>query len=319
MGLSCKKFFCRHPNRLPAKVISIGNLTLGGTGKTPAVIAVAQEAKARGLQPCILTRGYRGKVKGPCLVRADKNSVAEYGDEPVLMAAELRDVPVVKCADRYKGGKYALNSLPLTPNSVFILDDGFSHWQLHRDADVLLIDATNPFGNERLFPEGILREPFSSLKRADIIIITKANMAPKDSIDKITSKIREHNPGAPIYNASHKPVGLINSSGEMRELSTLRNKHIYVFSGIANSTYFHATLRASGAVIVDFMNFKDHHSYSQKDLDKIKSAAAGLELITTEKDLVKLKELDMPENLSALKIEFSIDKDFYDTLFDMIK
>lgn len=321
MGLSCKKFFCRHPNKLPAKVISIGNLTLGGTGKTPAVISVAEEAKKRGYNPCILTRGYKGKAKDISFVSKGEGplmSSLEAGDEAYLVAERLKNIPIVKCADRYEGGKYALNSLPLTPNSVFILDDGFQHWQLHRDIDVLLIDATNPFGNERLFPEGILREPLSALKRPDIIVITKADMAPKDAISRITLKIREHNPQVPIYSASHRAVGLINNSGEVRVLDALRNKHIYAFSGIANPAYFQATLRASGATIVDFMNFKDHHTYRQKDLNMIKAAAAGLEIITTEKDLVKLKELDMPKNLSALKIEFTIDKDFYDTLFDII-
>lgn len=329
IGLSCKKRFYGNPKKLPAKVISIGNLTLGGTGKTPAVIAVAQEAKARGLRPCILTRGYKGKVKGPCFVQSteqrskitDKNYCTgiDAGDEPALMADILKDVPIVKCADRYKGGKYALNSKLLTPDSLFILDDGFQHWRLHRDVDVLLIDATNPFGNERLFPEGTLREPFSAMKRAHIIVITKSDMAAEGVITAVTRKIKQHNSEAPIFTAYHKPAGLVTASGDSRSLDTLRDKEIYAFSGIANPAYFHGTLKSAGARIGKSMNFRDHYSYSHKDMDRIKSEAAGLDIITTEKDLVKIRGLDVPENLSALQIGFSIDNDFYDYIFRRIQ
>ncbi len=315
-GLSCKKFYCRNPNRLPVKVISIGNLTLGGTGKTPAVISVAQEAKMRGFNPCILTRGYKGKVKDTCFVsKGDKPllNTQEAGDEAFLMAQILEGVPIVKGKDRYKSGLFALDNL--YSELLFILDDGFQHWKLHRDVDVLLIDATNPFGNEKLFPEGILREPFSAMKRAHIIVITKADMAIQGAITTITRKIKQYNSDAPIFTASHKPAGLISALGEAVELNTLRNKQIYAFSGIANPAYFQSTLRSTGARIVEFMNFRDHHIYSRKDMDKIKSEALGLEIVTTEKDLVKLKELDVPDNLSALRIEFSIENDFYDNLF----
>jgi len=322
IGLSCKKHFCGNPHKLPAKVISIGNLTLGGTGKTPAVIAVAQEAKKRGHNPCILTRGYKGKVKGPCIVGSQESGIRslEFGDEPALMAEQLKDVPVVKCADRFKGGLFFLNSKLLTHDSpaLFILDDGFQHWKLHRDVDVLLIDATNPFGNERLFPEGILREPFSAMQRAHIFVITKSDMAAHGAITAVTRKIKQHNQEAPIFTATHKPAGLVTASGESRGLDTLRGREIFVFSGIANPAYFQGTLTSAGARIVKSINFRDHHTYDRKDMDKIKSEAAGLDIVTTEKDLVKLRGLDVPDNLYALKIGFSIDNDFYDHLFRRI-
>lgn len=334
MGLSCKKHFCGNPNKLPAKVISIGNLTLGGTGKTPAVIAVAQEAKKRGHNPCILTRGYRGKAKDISFVSRGEGpllSSLEAGDEAYLMAETLKRVTIIKGKDRFKAGIAAFDNrypgsskgvLPYAPTNselIFILDDGFQHWKLHRDVDVLLIGATNPFGNERLFPEGIMREPFSAMKRAHIIVITKADMAAQGVITELTRKIKQHNREAPIFTAFHKAAGLINASGETKGLDTLRDKDIYAFSGIANPSYFHATLTAAGARIVGSMNFRDHYIYSRKDIDKIKSEAAGLDIITTEKDLVKLRELDVPDNLSALKIGFSIDNDFYDYLFRRIQ
>lgn len=327
MGLSCKKHFCGNPNKLPAKVISIGNLTLGGTGKTPAVIAVAQEAKKRGHNPCILTRGYRGKAKDISFVSRGEGpllSPSEAGDEAYLMAQTLKRVTIIKGKDRFKAGIAAFDNAQLAIvhlqcTNLFILDDGFQHWKLHRDVDVLLIDATNPFGNERLFPEGIMREPFSAMKRAHIIVITKADMAAQGVITELTRKIKQHNQEAPIFTASHKPAGLINASGETKDLDTLRDKQIYAFSGIANPAYFQSTLTSAGARIIRSMNFRDHYIYRRKDIDKIKSEAAGLDIVTTEKDLVKLRELDVPDNVSALKIGFSIDKDFYDYLFRRIQ
>ena len=320
------------PKRLPSKVISVGNLTLGGTGKTPAVIAISEEAKKRGLQPCILTRGYKGKVKGPCFVKSANNSAspaekgqrgvtvctsADVGDEPVLMAERLKDVPVVKCEDRYKGGLFALDSLPVTlhPSLVFILDDGFQHWSLHRDIDILLIDATNPFGNEKLFPEGRLREPLSSIIRANIIALTKTDVVSKKTISSIIQKIKKYNSEAPVYTSSHSAAAIVNASGESMGLDTLKNKKIHAFAGIANPNYFKDILISHGAEIAQFKSFRDHYIYKQRDIDKIRSEAAGLDTITTEKDLVKLKELRLPDNIFALRIEFSIEEGFYDKIF----
>jgi tetraacyldisaccharide 4'-kinase len=330
-GLTCRKLIVK-PKRLASKVISVGNLTLGGTGKTPAVIAIAEEAKKRGLHPCVLTRGYKGKSKGPCFVvssphlqsggqgRAKICTGIDAGDEPVLLAARLKDVPVIKCADRYKGGMFAIsNFIPndsgQISNLIFILDDGFQHWALHRDIDILLIDANNPFGNEKLFPEGRLREPLSSMKRANIIVLTKTDLADKETISVIDQKIKQYNPEAPVFTASHKSVALIDASGESVDLDTLKGRNIYAFSGIANGDYFRDILTAGGADIVNFRSFRDHHIYRQRDMDIIKKEAAGLDIITTEKDLVKIRELCLPENLFALRIEFKIESGFYDKLF----
>jgi tetraacyldisaccharide 4'-kinase len=281
------------PNRLPAKVICVGNLTLGGTGKTPAVIAIAREAKKMDLNPCILTRGYKGKAPDISFVSRGEGPLMgpiEAGDEAYLMADTLKSVTVIKGNDRFRAGIAAFDNAQLAivnlqAPTFFILDDGFQHWKLHRDVDVVLIDATNPFGNERLFPEGIMREPFDALKRAHIIV------------------------------ASHSPAGLRNASGDVTGLELLRGKRFYAFSGIANPVYFQSILVKCGAHIVESKNFRDHHDYKQSDIDKIKSDAMGLDIITTEKDLVKLRGLDNTDNIRALKIEFSIEQDFYDNLF----
>ncbi|MBI4654193.1 MAG: tetraacyldisaccharide 4'-kinase [Nitrospirae bacterium] len=356
---------------LPAKVISIGNLTLGGTGKTPAVIALAEEIKRQGFNPCILTRGYKGKTKGPCFVKASnelqvtsnklkkKNSkdsllVTRYsslfGDEPVLMAERLKNVPIVKCADRYKGGIFALNSSLVTRHFslVFILDDGFQHISLHRDIDILLIDATNAFGNGKLFPEGILREPLRAIKRAHVIVLTKTDaisdetfMSQRDTKDNennppsppfskggmggfpgeinvIRTKIRQYNIDAPIYNALHKPESIISADGTIKDLSFINQKKIYAFSGIANPPHFKTMLLSMGANVIRFKTFKDHYKYKQQDIDEIIKEAERLEIITTEKDMVKLKKFKLPENFYALRIAFSIEKAFYNYIFDNI-
>jgi len=316
----------RKPDRLPAKVISIGNITLGGTGKTPAVIALAREARKRGHNPCVLTRGYKGKAKDTCFISKGDGPLLDAeqaGDEAFLMAETLRGVPVVKGSDRFRAGIMALEYdqlaiVNLPQSRLFLLDDGFQHWKLHRDIDVLLIDATNPFGNGRLFPEGSMREPFSALGRADIILITKSDIAGEWTVYDITDEIRKYS-SAPVFKAFHKPAAVVNSSGETEGPETLEHKKIYAFSGIANPAYFQASLRSMGAEIIGFRKFRDHHNYTQKEIDEIKREAGEHEIITTEKDLVKLKGMDLPEDISALRVEFSVDEGFYDHIFKLLK
>ena len=329
LALKCRRYCYDHlrkPDRLPAKVISIGNITLGGTGKTPAVIALAREARKRGHNPCVLTRGYKGKAKDTCFVSKSDGpllNAEQAGDEAFLMAEALRGVPVVKGSDRFRAGIMALEYDQLAivnfPQSrLFLLDDGFQHWKLHRDIDVLLIDATNPFGNGRLFPEGTMREPFSALGRADIILITKSDVAGDGAVLDITDEISKYST-APVFKAFHKPVNVISGSEETEGTETLNNKKVYAFSGIANPAYFQATLRTVGAEIIGFRKFRDHHLYTQKEIDEIKLDAGGHEIITTKKDLVKLRDLELPERISALKIEFSVDEGYYDYIFELIK
>lgn len=311
----------KKPKKLPAKVISIGNLTLGGTGKTPAVIALAQEAKKRGFNPCILTRGYKGKAKSPCLVGKDKNPLLKtylVGDEPLLMAYRLEKIPIVKAKNRYLAGIYALGELGLDAIDMFILDDGFQHWGLHRDIDILLINAANPFGNGKLFPEGILREPLKAIGRAHIVVLTKTDMACNEVVKAANLEIKQHNPDADLYMSFHKSTAIVNISGEIKNVDSLKHAPIYAFTGIANPSHFKALLVSKGADIKKFKAFRDHYIYKQRDISKIIQDAAGLEIITTEKDLVKLKELEPSENISALRIEFSIDDTFYDHIFDIL-
>ncbi|UCH80633.1 MAG: tetraacyldisaccharide 4'-kinase [Nitrospiraceae bacterium] len=320
LGLTCRTFYYRHlktPGRLPVKVISIGNITLGGTGKTPAVIKVAEEARKRGFHPCILTRGYKGNIKETCFVSNGKEVMLnpdEAGDEPYLIAARLNGIPVVKGSKRYEAGLFALNRLAIRP-SLIILDDGFQHIAIERDINVLLIDGTNPFGNRKLFPEGIMREPLTAMRRADYAIITKSDMIDKNALADIKAIIKNTSPGMPVYESAHKPAGLIHISGYTEEPEHISNKDVFVFAGIANSGYFASTVKMCGARIKGFKWYRDHHAYSAKDMSWIRQKAEGLYIITTEKDLVKLKKLKVPENLYALAIDFAVDNIFLDSIF----
>jgi tetraacyldisaccharide 4'-kinase len=330
LGYSLKK---RHTlsrqRKLPRKVVSVGNITLGGTGKTPAAIALAKEAKKRGLMPCILTRGYKGIAQGPCFVsRGEGLLLDEYhaGDEAVLMAEKLEDVPVVKGKNRYEAGMFALSSLPsaLIPD-LFVLDDGFQHWHLFRDKDVLLVDGINPFGNGRLLPIGSLREPVNATARADIIVITKTGKGLRNPGDmnrkgqeSLVGELRKYNTDAPIFFADHRPSVFTAASGDTFPLEWAKNRQIFGFCGIARPESFRETLLSAGADLKGFRGFRDHHRYTESDIGAIiKNAArcgAGW-IVTTEKDIMRLRGMDLPENLVALGIDFNVDEKFYDEVF----
>ncbi len=349
IGYSIKKIHAlKHQKKLSCRVISIGNITVGGTGKTPGTIAIAEEAKKRRFLPCILTRGYKGNMRGPCFVsKGDKPLLneEEAGDEPLLMAEKLKGVPVIKGADRYEAGMFALSSLPsaLRPD-IFILDDGFQHWKLFRDKDILFIDGTNPFGNRRLLPIGTLREPLDAIGRADIVVITKTDESVKSqelgvpptqpspsrgegkggvdrgqlSIKDLIEKIRKHNSKASLFLAEHRPSEFITASGETFPLEWARGKRFLGFAGIGNPKSFKETLLTTGLDLRGFTFYRDHYRYHAGDMRKIieysKKSDANW-IVTTEKDIMRLRRLNIPVNIVALTIEFSVDKGFYEEVF----
>jgi tetraacyldisaccharide 4'-kinase len=386
IGYSIKKYNdLKNQKKLPFKVISIGNITVGGTGKTPATITIAEEAKRRGFVPVILTRGYKGKIKGPCFVSKGEGplmSEEDAGDEPIIMAEKLKGVPIVKGEDRYEAGVFALQNLGDTEIQrhgdtetalftdspihrfthspiVFILDDGFQHWKLFRDKDLLLIDGTNPFGNKRLLPIGPLREPLRAIGRADIVVITKTNMlssqstvhgqstAPptypspsramarrgegkgggdisqsmthgKSEFRRLIKEIRKYNKKAPVFFAEHRPLQFLSARGEIFPLEWAKGKRFFVFSGIGNPGSFKETLLLAGINLKGFKSYRDHYRYAPKDIEKIveHSKRSGADwIVTTEKDIMRLKGLSVPANLIALVIKFSVGKEFYDEVF----
>lgn len=321
LGYSYKKNqSLKKRKRLPRRVISIGNLTVGGTGKTPAVIALAQEAKKRGDQPCVLTRGYKGKAAGPCVISKGDGpllGIEETGDEALLMARKLKDIPVIKGNNRYEAGMFALETSIPGP-SLFILDDGFQHWILDRDVDILLIDSANPFGNRKLLPSGILREPLTEMKRADIIVITKIPSHGADFPgieDSLLREIRGYNLDAPLYVSSHLPVGLKTAAGQDLPLEAISGKPVFGFCGIGNPDSFKRTLAAIRAQVRGFIAFRDHYPYGERDIRRIFETArecAADWIVTTEKDIMRLKDLPRRDDLVSLRIEFKIEEGFYD-------
>ncbi len=308
--------------QLNAKVISVGNLTVGGTGKTPMVIAVAEVLAKNGKKTTVLSRGYKSKKEGSLKIVSDGNEIklnpASAGDEPYLIAERLNDVPVIICPDRYTSGKYATENFGA---DTIILDDGFQNLAIKKDIDILLIDAMNPFGSGYLFPRGILREPLSAISRSDIIIITKADFY--KNIPDIIDTVRLRNSHAPVFKAVYKASELVNIATDRKEdISILNNKSVTIFSGIANPLSFSYLIKNAGAKIVSETIFSDHHSYTRDDIDKInppipplvKGGKGGLSgndadmIITTEKDAVKIKRLIQEDiNIWAVRIDLYID------------
>jgi tetraacyldisaccharide 4'-kinase len=290
--------------RLPIPVISVGNITIGGTGKTPAVILIAGILRSRGKRPVILSRGYGRKDESSIEAAVGPGADCErIGDEPALMAARLKDIPVVVGRDRLAAGREALDRY--RPD-VAVLDDGFQHLRLARDLDIVLIDGADPFGSGKLFPAGILREPLRELRRADAVVITRSDRA-KD-LGQVRELIRECT-AAPVFTSRHAPAGLADlRSGEVRQVASLRGAPVFAFAGIARPEGFFALLAEQGALVKGSASYADHHRYTMDDLASLyrRSADSGaVMLVTTEKDGIKLRDMQ-PEGIWALRIEMEV-------------
>lgn len=272
--------------RLPCKVISVGNITVGGSGKTPMAIHIAGILKAKGIRVVILSRGYRGAAgKGISAVSDGKNIMlgpVDAGDEPYLMARRLPGVPVVIGADRVKAGIYAIDKF--NPHCI-ILDDGFQHIRLARDLDILLVDGQAGFGNGYLLPRGILREPMAGLKRATAAFVKGGNLNASDS-----EALKK--PEIPVLKFNYRPAKLRDLRGGFASDTALLNgKKVLAVAGIAGPESFFKTLAGLNAAIVKTIVYPDHHDYTRTDVEKIKAEASrsGADIIvTTEKDGVKL-------------------------------
>ena len=291
---------------LPCMVISIGNITVGGTGKTPMVIALARALRDKGKKVAVLSRGYKDEGKG--------------GDEALLMSKRLGDMPVITGGNRYLSGTYTIEKYGV---DTILLDDGFQHVQLKRNLDILLIDSTNPFGNGFTLPAGILREPIRNIKRADVIVLTRASQL-KD-INYVINRIKTYNPSAPIFKARHKPEGFIRlADGKIEGVELVKDKRILIFSGIGNPEAFSFSLKELDAKIIEVMDYPDHYIYDERDIKSIEQRAKALSaemIITTEKDAMRLSDILLPENLWALRIEMEIidDREKWESLLLGVK
>jgi tetraacyldisaccharide 4'-kinase len=279
--------------KLPRPVISIGNITVGGTGKTPTCASIAAMLLAKGMKVAVLSRGYGGTREGKTAIVSDGRTVLlnaeECGDEPYLLASTIPGLMVIIGSDRYSAGMLAIKQL--SPD-IFLLDDGFQHLQLHRDLNILLLDYVKPFGNGWTLPAGLLREPVSSAKRADLIIHTRspAKAKPSKTVEGIPECVSRHEL------ADARPL----DGGMAVAFNKLKKNRIIAFAGIAEPELFFESLRKLGLNLVATINFPDHADYNSSQISEIinrmQAENADL-LITTEKDGVKLKNL--PQGLSS--------------------
>lgn len=264
--------------RASIPVISIGNVTTGGTGKTPMVEYVASYYRERGLRVAILSRGY------------GKKSNEGMNDEGLLLDQNLPDVPHLQGSNRVELAEIASEELE---SEILILDDGHQHRQLQRDLNMVLIDATNPFGYGWVLPRGLLREPLgNALKRAGLIVITRTNLVTDQDKQKITEKIRQRiPPEISVVESIHCPQDLLMADGSRAVLNSIQGKKAAIFSGLGNPEAFRMTVQELGLEICAEREYPDHHDYSESDLAELSAwvANSGADLaLTSQKDLVKL-------------------------------
>jgi len=283
----------RRQTRLNVPVLSIGNITCGGTGKTPMTIEIGKLLIDAGLRVGILSRGYKRKSSEATVIVSNGAgrlaSVEEAGDEPLLIANSLPRAVVIVGANRSATGSLATSSF--FGCDIILLDDGMQHLALYRDADIVLIDYNDALENNAVLPAGRLREPLSALRRASTIVITKVPVDfDEQKLEKLRRVIKHHAPDPAVNLSRLVPSRLVPLTGVACPLSRLATAKIAVFSGLANPRNFHETLSACGANIVKEIRYGDHHWYTDDDLDALKKEAADVDLIvTTEKDLVKLQ------------------------------
>lgn len=301
----------RKSQLLPCQVISIGNLTWGGTGKTPLVEFIAQKLRFKKI--AILSRGYnRQRKKEEITLVSDENDVLtevkEAGDEPLLLARKLKGVPVVVGENRSRCGKWAIHKFH---PEVIILDDGFQHWALKRNLDLVVIDSTNPFGNNWLLPAGILREPLGELKRAQIIFLSKVNEV-KAPIESLKKTIRKFNSHAPIIETIFEPIEFrFWPQGEIKPIEFIKRKPIFMFASLGSPDSFRHTLLELEGNLVGEKIYPDHYYYQVKDLREVINLARLKKaefIVTTEKDEVKLPEVFIDFSILVLKVNLKVIK-----------
>lgn len=317
---------------LPGYVVSIGNLTAGGTGKTPAAVMLARWAVGQGLRVAILSRGYGSQDPQDLVEVSDGNGrfaeVRMAGDEPSLMARAVPESAVIVSRDRYRAGLYAFKRFG---SNFFILDDGFQHLKLKRDLDLVLLDAADPLGNGHLLPWGPLREPMSQLHRADAFILTRVNTGPGGSVwgkaiqgttrqeasrtgslpEKTLAMLKEQFPAIPVFCADHCPDQVVfPARGQADPPDFLRQKGVVAFAGIAYPELFKEMLVQLGAEVIRFRGYRDHCVFTREDLEEmihLKEASGAGFLLTTEKDWMRIAPFAPDdEDLGYLRIRFSL-------------
>ena len=294
-------FYRIRPKRFKARVISVGNITLGGTGKTALVEYLSAKLSLAGNKVAVLSRGYKRDFSRP--------GAQGLGDEPAMLKKNLPAVQIVVDKDRIRAAQTAIRNYA---SDILILDDGLQQWKIYKDLEIVTIDAHYPFGNYRLLPAGFLREPLTALKRADIFVLTQA--CPGQNLDKLTEKLVRINSRALIVESIHQPQGIsrLDQENELLDCEFFKGKPAAIFSGIGNPGGFENSIRGLGIKIAKHFKFDDHHDYTQTDILRIVKEVKENHLeaiITTQKDAIKVRELDIKgAEIFVLKIRLSITK-----------
>ena len=320
-------------HQLNCQVISLGNITVGGTGKTPTAQRLATIIRDMGYRVVILNRGYRAGWDGQVGLVSDGNkiymTVTEAGDEAYLLAKSLPGIPVVIGKNRIITGEYAVNQLKA---DVIILDDGYQHWQLARDLDIVLIDALNMFGNNFLLPRGTLREPLSNLGRAQAFLLTKVDQSNDDARDMIHNTLSRYNEKALVVESIHQPKCFVEIEEWYKglritnvALETIRNQKVMALSAIGNPSSFEQTILDIGVAEVCGVRYADHHDYTMAEMQEIMQRGVeenAYALITTEKDAVKIPAefihsvRPLPLYVLSIAVHFT---EGYEDLMELIK
>lgn len=320
-GAFYRKGLC-DSKKLPCKVISVGNLSVGGTGKTPMTIDIVQRLVRLEIPVAVISRGYGGRRQKAGGIVSDgrqiRMSARDAGDEPVLMAERLPGVPVLVGRDRYQAGMAAIERFG---SRVLVLDDAFQHLALDRDWNLVLLDAACPFGNGYLFPRGPLREPVSALRRADTIVLTRCDGARVSEYDR--RRLHALAGAGPVFRCRHVVDGVVAVSrgtackaeglpGKLLSgaAGALNGRRVLAFSGIAANEAFEKTVFAQEWDVAGTLFFQDHHEYRNRDLEAILDTARQARcdlVVTTEKDLVRIGDrvCSWPIDVVALRIKIS--------------
>lgn len=310
--------------QLPCAVVSVGNLAVGGTGKTPMTVCLVKQIQALGYRPAVLSRGYKGRYEKMGAVVSDGRSILcdarQAGDEPYLMANLLPTVPVIVGSDRARAGRMALDRF--APD-VLVLDDAFQHRRLHRDVDILLLDGRAPFGNSFVLPRGPMREPVQALQRCHAIVLTRC--LSNEQVSKIYRNVAGMVRPRPVFRTHHRPLvrGLLPADHfpDHRNLDRgpgvaslqLSRRRVYAFCGLSRNQAFLDTVQQICGELAGHMGFEDHHLYFPSDMQRITTAARASNsewLVTTDKDFVRLPQtmrLPMPLLVLGVRIEFNDD------------
>jgi len=281
----------------PIPVISIGNITLGGTGKTPVVERLSMKLKESGLNPGIATRGYKRERNGMFCVDVKKDTPKEVGDEAYMLAKKTQ-IPVFVGADRAESIGRGIKDLHI---DVALLDDGFQLKNIKKDLDILILNGRQSGENYELFPLGPYREPLKRIKDADVILVNKGNL---------NGEIKQYNKGIPVFRAQYKPLHIYNIKMNLvAHYNFLKGRNVLAFSGLGDNKSFFDLLRKIGANVLHEISYPDHYAYKRNDMKRLLSFKDVAAIVTTEKDAVKITHMDVPEHLFYLAIEVVIERE----------